>query len=634
MPATTTPEAKAAAAIRKTLDSTARQQTALSAWVDRDREELLQRQPDQLPGRLRAVARPLRVARRRRTRRPPEVALAEALVELQELTERLRRDCPWDREQTERTIVPHTVEEAYEVADAALAGDDAKLLDELGDLLFQVVLPRRCSSPSAAPATSRRSRAASPRSCRAPPARLRRRRGRRPPAGCAQNWERLKVEQEEREGVFHDVPETLPGAAAGAQGAAPRRGGRLRLSRPRRRARRPRRGARASSAPSSDGEPAARDASPTPRVAAELGDVLFACVNVARRLNVDPELELRAASRRFRARVEQAERLAAADGQELERAAARRAGRLLRRGQGDADERDRRRPRPQVLDSRGNPTVEVDVALASGALGRAIVPSGASTGVHEAVELRDGGARLGRQGRRRRRSRTSTASSREAVVGLDAADQAALDRALIDARRHAEQGAARRERDPRRLARRREGRGGRRRACRSTATSAATRRVTLPVPMMNVINGGAHAANSIDLQEFMLVPAGAELVRRGAADRRRGLPRAEKVLHERGLATGGRRRGRLRARPAGRARRRSRRSSRRPSAPATASAVAIALDPATSEVYRDGALPLRRARRSTSDELAGFWAELVGALPDRLDRGRRGRGRLGRLEAR
>src|SRR5881398_485512 len=65
------------------------------------------------------------------------MTLADALVELQELTERLRRECPWDREQTERTIVPHTVEEAYEVAEAAMAGDDAKLVDELGDLLFQ-----------------------------------------------------------------------------------------------------------------------------------------------------------------------------------------------------------------------------------------------------------------------------------------------------------------------------------------------------------------------------------------------------------------------------------------------------------------------------------------------------------------
>src|SRR5256885_16383227 len=64
--------------------------------------------------------------------------LAQALVDLQELTKRLRRDCPWNREQTPRTIVPHTVEEAYEVADAAISGDDDKLLDELGDLLFQV----------------------------------------------------------------------------------------------------------------------------------------------------------------------------------------------------------------------------------------------------------------------------------------------------------------------------------------------------------------------------------------------------------------------------------------------------------------------------------------------------------------
>src|SRR5262245_63189760 len=66
------------------------------------------------------------------------MSLAAALLELQDLTERLRRDCPWDREQTERTIVPHTVEEAYEVADAAIERDDAKLADELGDLLFQV----------------------------------------------------------------------------------------------------------------------------------------------------------------------------------------------------------------------------------------------------------------------------------------------------------------------------------------------------------------------------------------------------------------------------------------------------------------------------------------------------------------
>src|SRR5262249_42441542 len=137
------------------------------------------------------------------------MGLADALVELQELTERLRRDCPWDREQTERTIVPHTVEEAYEVADAALAHDDAKLLDELGDLLFQtyflaLLLEERGAGDLEAVA-------------RGIHAKL----GARHPhvfsdveaktAGrVRENWERLKVEQEEREGVFHHVPATLP----------------------------------------------------------------------------------------------------------------------------------------------------------------------------------------------------------------------------------------------------------------------------------------------------------------------------------------------------------------------------------------------------------------------------------------
>src|SRR5213078_1339581 len=94
----------------------------------------LQGRQGQVPGRLLAEPGPLR----RNGQDHHLMPLADALVELQELTERLRRDCPWDREQTVRTIVPHTVEEAYEVADAALSGDDAKLLDELGDLLFQV----------------------------------------------------------------------------------------------------------------------------------------------------------------------------------------------------------------------------------------------------------------------------------------------------------------------------------------------------------------------------------------------------------------------------------------------------------------------------------------------------------------
>ena len=135
--------------------------------------------------------------------------LGDALVELQRLTERLRRDCPWDREQTARTIVPHTVEEAYEVADAALAGDDEKLLDELGDLLFQVyflalLLEERGRGDLEQVARIVRDKLV-----------------RRHPhvfgdveaatAGrVKENWERLKVSQEGREEIFHHVPETLP----------------------------------------------------------------------------------------------------------------------------------------------------------------------------------------------------------------------------------------------------------------------------------------------------------------------------------------------------------------------------------------------------------------------------------------
>ena len=135
--------------------------------------------------------------------------LGDALLDLQELTRRLRRDCPWDREQTARTIVPHTVEEAYEVADAAIAQDDGKLLDELGDLLFQVyflalLLEERGSGDLEAVARLIHEKLV-----------------RRHPhvfgeveaetAGRVRsNWETIKREQEGRSGIFHDVPESLP----------------------------------------------------------------------------------------------------------------------------------------------------------------------------------------------------------------------------------------------------------------------------------------------------------------------------------------------------------------------------------------------------------------------------------------
>jgi MazG family protein len=229
--------------------------------------------------------------------------LAAALLDLQELTERLRRDCPWDREQTARTIVPHTVEEAYEVADAALADDPAKLLDELGDLLFQVyflalLLEERGDGDLETVAR-----------------RIHEKLVRRHPhvfggveaqtAGrVRENWEKIKRDQEGREGVFHDLPEALPALVH---------------------ARKVQRRAAAVGFEYADTEGALadledelaelrRDLEDERRRAEEIGDVLFACVNVARRLGADPELELRRATGRFVARVEEAERLAAADG--------------------------------------------------------------------------------------------------------------------------------------------------------------------------------------------------------------------------------------------------------------------------------------------------------------------------------
>ena len=237
--------------------------------------------------------------------------LARALLDLQKLTERLRRDCPWDREQTAATIVPHTVEEAYEVADAALSGDDAKLVDELGDLLFQtyflaLLLEERGAGDLAGVASAIHEKLVR----------------RHPhvfgegsadsPGAVKARWEDLKTEQEGREGVFHDVPESLPALllakkvqrraatvgfeypdAAGAFGDLVDEVDELRRE-----------------LPEADPRP---ETEPDPRHAGEVGDVLFAAVNVARRLNVDPELALRAATGRFRARVEEAERLAAAD---------------------------------------------------------------------------------------------------------------------------------------------------------------------------------------------------------------------------------------------------------------------------------------------------------------------------------
>jgi enolase len=263
----------------------------------------------------------------------------------------------------------------------------------------------------------------------------------------------------------------------------------------------------------------------------------------------------------------------------------------------------------QVLDSRGNPTVEVDVRLASGAFGRAIVPSGASTGVHEAVELRDGGAAWGGKGVGNAVANVNGEIA-DAVRGRDAGDQAGLDAALVDL-----------DGTPNK---------GRLGANAILGVSLASAKAvagdeplwrhlggadanTLPVPMLNVINGGAHATNSIDLQEFMLVPAGAETFSDGLRIGAEVYHSLKQVLAERGLSTAGGDEGgfapdlpsseaaiELILEAAERAGHRER--------------VAIALDPATSEVFSGGVYRFE-GREKTSAELPAFWAELVERYP-------------------
>jgi nucleoside triphosphate diphosphatase len=212
------------------------------------------------------------------------VQALEALRRLDEITRRLRRECPWDREQDERSIVPHTVEEAYELADAAASGDDSKLVDELGDVLFQVhflalLLEERGAASLAEVAESMSQKLI-----------------RRHPhvfgeveaesAGeVLRNWDRIKREEEGRGGAdpFADVPENLPALLY---------------------ARKVQR--RAASAGLEGAEAQERIVDPELRDAAErwIGDALFALVDVARRIRVDPELALRAAARRFRDRLD------------------------------------------------------------------------------------------------------------------------------------------------------------------------------------------------------------------------------------------------------------------------------------------------------------------------------------------
>ena len=241
------------------------------------------------------------------------MSLADALLDLQNLTRHLRRECPWDREQTAVTIVPHTVEEAYEVADAALAGDAEALRGELGDLLFQVYFLALLQEEKGYGGLEGVARAVHDKLVRRHP-HVFGGAGVSTAGAVRLRWETLKREQEGREGVFHDVPEALPALLQARK--VQRRAAAVGydwpdLAGPLDKVREEVEELEAEVARA--GAPAP-ETEPDSAVFHELGDVLFTVVNVARRLNVDPELALRATTRRFMQRVEAAAELAESEG--------------------------------------------------------------------------------------------------------------------------------------------------------------------------------------------------------------------------------------------------------------------------------------------------------------------------------
>ena len=269
----------------------------------------------------------------------------------------------------------------------------------------------------------------------------------------------------------------------------------------------------------------------------------------------------------------------------------------------------------EVLDSRGNPTVEVEVELESGATGRAIVPSGASTGQFEAVELRDGGDRFGGKGVLQAVAHVDDEIA-DALIGAEAADQRGIDQILLDLDGTSDKG--------------RLGANALLGVSLAVAHAAAEERGlplfryvgganghVLPVPMMNVLNGGAHADNNVDFQEFMIMPLGAASFSEGLRWGVETYHALKKLLHDAGLSTLVGDEGGfapdlttneeavqylLRAVEA---------AGYRPGED-----IAIALDPATTELWRDGAYVLEGEGRMLSpSEMADLWADWCGKYP-------------------
>ncbi|NDJ55185.1 MAG: phosphopyruvate hydratase, partial [Chloroflexi bacterium] len=271
----------------------------------------------------------------------------------------------------------------------------------------------------------------------------------------------------------------------------------------------------------------------------------------------------------------------------------------------------------EVLDSRGNPTVEVEVHLEDGTKGRAIVPSGASTGIHEALELRDGDkGRFGGKGVTQAVANVNGPIA-EALVGFESTDQVALDNFLV----HELDGTPNKEKLGANAIL-----GASLGAARASANSlglplykylGGVHAHVLPVPMLNILNGGKHAADSTDFQEFMVMPVGAESFREALRWGSEIYQALKKVLKSKGFATNVGDEGGF-----------------APSLESNAAAVEvileaieaagysageqimIALDPAVSEIFEDGKYQLAKEGKAlTSEEMVDYWVDWVEKYP-------------------
>src|SRR5947208_6041569 len=269
----------------------------------------------------------------------------------------------------------------------------------------------------------------------------------------------------------------------------------------------------------------------------------------------------------------------------------------------------------QVIDSRGNPTVEVDVRLAAGASGRAIVPSGASTGEFEAVELRDGGEAFGGKGVPQAVAHVNGEIA-EAVRGVDADDQAGLDRRMIDL-----------DGTPNKA---RLGANAILGVSLAAAKAAAAEEGmtlwrylggeaahVLPVPMMNILNGGEHADNKVDFQEFMVVPVGFDSFSEALQAGVEVFHALKKTLSKRGLNTAvGDEGGFAPDLDSNEAALQAVIEGIEAAGYTPGDDVAIALDPAVSEIFKNGSYELAGESRTLSaSELADYWTDLASRYP-------------------